>query len=214
MRVTYNPHIFDMPNIDMAKQIILTPEAGVETTERWDLETPYVAQLIGEVLQLQPGQLILDYGCGIGRIAKELIARYEVRVLGVDISPNMRAYAPGYVGSPRFSAVSNEVLHGLVDNGLRVDAAFCVWVLQHCVKPGDDIEILRQVLKPGGGLFVMNNEHRAVPTLEVAWANDEVSIRDLLRAAFEPAQEGRPELGPVVPAMALQTFWATYSKLR
>jgi 2-polyprenyl-3-methyl-5-hydroxy-6-metoxy-1,4-benzoquinol methylase len=56
------------------------------TEERWQVETPYVADLIGHALPtIRPGDLLLDYGCGVGRIAKELIARHRCRVVGVDI---------------------------------------------------------------------------------------------------------------------------------
>ena len=37
-----------------------------------------------------PIENVLDYGCGIGRIAKELILKTSCKVIGVDISESMR----------------------------------------------------------------------------------------------------------------------------
>ena len=47
IQLTYNPAIFDVPDIATAKRIILTPE-GVPTELRWQVETPYVAELIAQ----------------------------------------------------------------------------------------------------------------------------------------------------------------------
>ena len=208
MRVTYNPLVFEQPTTEGAKAIILTPEGGLTTEHRWEHETPYVAGLIGEKLALRPGQLVLDYGCGIGRIAKALIERFDVRVLGVDISQNMRGLAPTYVASPHFSIVSPEMLRTMAAGGLRADAAISIWVLQHCVRPAEDIDLIQSALRPEGKVFVLNNDHRAVPTLEVGWANDELDVREVLASRFAMTDSGRPAPGPLGAHLAAQTFWA------
>src|SRR5690349_19235052 len=100
MRATYNPLVFDQPDFDAAMAIAITPEDGLSTEHRLEHETPYLSDLIGEQLDLKAGQLVLDYGCGPGRVAKALIERFDVRVLGVDVSVSMRSFAPSYVGSP------------------------------------------------------------------------------------------------------------------
>ncbi|HWI29188.1 MAG TPA: class I SAM-dependent methyltransferase, partial [Stellaceae bacterium] len=164
MNGTYEPRVFDAANIAQAKRIILTAESST-TEERWTTETPYLAGLIGADLRIGPGSLVLDYGCGIGRLAKELIARHGCRVIGVDISPSMRALAVGYVESDRFFACPPSMLDALAKAGFAADAAFAVWVLQHCERPDEDIQRIRRALRPGGGLFVVNNRQRAVPML-------------------------------------------------
>ena len=45
MLLTYHPGVFDVNDIAQAMGIILTPE-GSTTEERWQTETPYVADLI------------------------------------------------------------------------------------------------------------------------------------------------------------------------
>ena len=63
-----------------------------------------IADLMSRHGQLGPNDVVLDYGCGIGRMAKELILRHNCRVIGVDISPNMRALSVQYVNSDNFFA--------------------------------------------------------------------------------------------------------------
>jgi SAM-dependent methyltransferase len=211
MRVTYNPLVFEQRTTEAARAIIVTPEGDRSTDDRWEQETPYVAGLIGEKLALKPGELVLDYGCGIGRISKALIERFDVRVLGVDISQNMRGLAPGYVGSQSFSVVSKELFRDMVQKGLRLDAAISVWVIQHCVAPQEDIGLIRDGVRSGGRVFVLNNFERAVPTLEASWVNDGISVRDLLNDSFTPVQSALPDPRHVGSWLSERAFWAFYT---
>ena len=211
-RVTYNPHVFDQPDTESAMAIAITPEDGLSTEHRLANETPYLARLIGEQLGLAPGQLVVDYGCGPGRMAKALIERFDVKVLGVDISQNMRSFSPTYVGSPSFSVVSNAVARSLFDGGLRADAALAIWVLQHCPRPKEDLTLIREGLSTSGKLFVLNNYHRAVPTLEAGWVDDQLSIHALVAEEFSLTAEGQPKGAAMGPRLAAQTFWAVGAK--
>jgi hypothetical protein len=47
MPFTYNPTVFQVNNLAGAMSIILTPE-GSTTAQRWETETPYLADLIAE----------------------------------------------------------------------------------------------------------------------------------------------------------------------
>jgi hypothetical protein len=133
-------------------------------------------------------------------------------VLGVDISQKMRALAPDYVNSAAFSAVSRRVFQGLVDNGLRADAAICAWVLQHCLNPVEDIGLIRSAL-PQHALFgVVNNLGRAIPTVEAGWKSDHLDVRGLLRQTFTMASEGALDAAIVTPYVAQQTFWGVYQR--
>jgi SAM-dependent methyltransferase len=144
-------------------------------------------------------------------MAKELIARYRCRVVGVDISSSMRALAADYVESDDFFACSPPMLDALVERGLRVRAAISVWVLQHCEHPHEDVERIRRALVPTGNLFVLNNLYRALPTKEKAWANDGIDIRKLLADAFTDRKSGVLPKDKIAPAMAALHFWAAFS---
>ena len=89
-KATYRPEIFEVGDLQSAKEIILTPEPDTTTEERWEYETPFLVDEIGRALTLDSTSFVLDYGCGVGRLAKELIKRHQCHVLGVDISSSMR----------------------------------------------------------------------------------------------------------------------------
>lgn len=215
--LTYLPEVFAAPDEEAARNIILTPQAGQSPDERWARETPYLVELIAAMTPIAPGELVVDYGTGIGRLAKALIERFGCRVLGVDISPQMRGLGPGYVQSERFAAVSPEMLAAMIQAGLRVDAAISVWVLQHCLKPAIDIDLIQHALKPGGSLLVVNTNHRAVPTLReedqsLIWTGDGQDVRALLAERLEPVSDGLLDPAVVGQAATDATFWAAFRK--
>src|SRR6516162_8311140 len=100
-QVSYDPSIFTaVETLDDAVRIIVTPEAGLTSKYRWDTETPYLLNLIDDYLSIR--SIVLDYGCGVGRLAKPIIDKHGCEVIGVDISPNMRALAESLVNDYRF----------------------------------------------------------------------------------------------------------------
>jgi SAM-dependent methyltransferase len=153
---------------------------------------------------------VLDYGCGIGRMARALIAATGCRVVGVDISARMRALAVEHVADERFMAVSPAQLDGLLAHGLRADAALAVWVLQHCLAPAEDIARLRVALAPQGRLFVLNMPGRAVPAVQEArfvWAADGIDVAALLRARFAVEAAGEPDMARVPRMSSIGAYW-------
>ena len=207
-RVTaaYDPSVFEVGSLKQAKEIILTPE-GIGTEERWERETPWLSDLIVDKLGITAEHTVLDYGCGVGRVARTLIERTGCRVIGVDISRTMRVLAPLYVDSPRFRVLEEgEAIP-------KVDLALSVWVLQHAVKPAEDIGRIRNALKPLGRLFVLNNHLRAVPARlknSKDWISDTEDLPALLKEGFVELSRGElpRELAPAPGPEA--TWWATY----
>jgi cyclopropane fatty-acyl-phospholipid synthase-like methyltransferase len=185
----YKPDIFVVPNVDKAKEIILTFDGTRTPEERWQQETPILAELISRHLEIARGQLVLDYGCGIGRLAKALIERNGCGVVGVDISVSMLQLAPGYVGSAVFAGIPPAMLEVLTARGLRFDSAYAVWVIQHCLVPREDLQRIADALKPDGRFEIINTKHRCVPT-DKGWANDNVDIIAILHELFEEVKLG------------------------
>jgi 2-polyprenyl-3-methyl-5-hydroxy-6-metoxy-1,4-benzoquinol methylase len=213
MPLTYNPSVFHVNDIAQAMSIIMTPE-GSTTADRWEKETPYMADIVAEQFAITPESLVLDYGCGIGRMAHELIRRHNCRVVGIDISPSMRALSVVYTRTNRFMSCSHEMLEGLVARGMRFDAILAIWVLQHCATPGDDIALIKHALKTDGDLFLANGNLRSVPTAEQGWVNDGLDIKAMVGAAFEPVREGRFMAEHTTDIIAEGTYWATYRQSR
>lgn len=105
-------------------------------------------------LRLRGDELVLDAGCGTGRLTADLLDSLPYgRVVGVDLSQNMlvsaREHLSSHLGS-RLSLVACDLLHlpfAPVFDGIVSTAAFH-WVLDH-----DRLFAgLRGILKPGGWL--------------------------------------------------------------
>ena len=207
----YLPSVFDKETEQDARSIILTPEEGTSTAERWAKETPFLTKAISGFLQPTNQGVLLDYGCGIGRLARELIAAHGCRVLGVDISASMRQMATAYVKDDRFSVVSKPVLRALGESGLRVDGCYAVWVLQHCLDPAEDVALLKSVLKPGGSLYVLNNLHAVVPS-DHGWVDNGIDIIPILDREFEVADVSRLPAECTTPGIARGSFIAHLKK--
>jgi hypothetical protein len=72
VELRYYPEIFAVPDMRRAKEIILTNEgAGADSHTRWALEAPYVIELMREAFSLRSDMVVLDYGCGIGRLPRQ-----------------------------------------------------------------------------------------------------------------------------------------------
>src|SRR5262252_19610 len=206
-QVAYDPRRYlDIENLDQAAEIILCPTEGLTVKQRWDKETPFIMSLCKKFFKHE--YMVLDYGCGVGRLAKPLIGEMNCSVIGVDISPNMRALATSLVESYRFAAVSPEMFDALAP---RFDAAVSVWVLQHCLKVQDDIERIYSSLVGGGKFLVVNNVDRCVPVEGGDWADDGLDIRRMiLDTGFSLLQKGLLSEEVAPGWMQAGTFWAAY----
>jgi SAM-dependent methyltransferase len=209
-QVHYDPSVFlNVETVDDAVRIILTPEAGMTSAHRWKTETPYLMGLIERFIE--PQSLVLDFGCGIGRLSKPLIEKLECDVIGVDISPNMLALACSCVASEHFAAIPP---HMLRSTNPLCDAAIAVWTLQHVVGCEDHIKnYVRCSMRPRGVLFVVNNKQRVVPT-NSGWINDGLDVhRAILDSGFKLIKRGELEGDDIAPGtLRDNTFWAAYRK--
>lgn len=203
MHCTYSPAVFNVQNIAAAKRIILTDEEDACSDERWISEAPKLLQLM-KGMAINEHSIVLDYGCGIGRLARALIQNYGCRVVGADISTSMRALASQYVDSERFSVCAPSMLDAM---GVRFDGALAVWVLQHCQQPAGDVKRIHSVLNPGASLFIVNEHYRCVPT-NVGWVSDGIDIAAMLDdVGFSAAENGELALGG---GREKPPYWARY----
>jgi SAM-dependent methyltransferase len=115
----------------------------------------YTAQFLRGVLQIQPTDRVLEIGCGIARIGREL-APYCGEWHGADISGNMIKYA-----AERTAGMSNVHLHELPASDLSIfaddsfDSVYSSIVFMHL----DKVEMFNyirdafRVLMPGGRAY-------------------------------------------------------------
>ncbi len=167
----YNPRYYEVATLADARALTVTDEDGMSSDERWERETPWLVDDISEHLRLSESSCLIDYGCGTGRIAKELIARHNCRVIGVDASSAMRRLSPEYVSSQRFSAWSPRDLDEAISTGFRADFCIAVWVIQHAFEPADIIRRVSRALHPGGTIYALNAVQRCLPT-DQGFVND------------------------------------------
>ena len=207
----YRPSIFDCADLDAAKRIIITTMTAEENEYLWRVDTPLMAQLLVDHLKLSPASRVLDFGCGIGRIARALIEKVGCEIVGIDISASMRQMAQDYVASPRFSALEPA---RLAEDGLpgSFGAAYAIRVIQHAEWPGEELTRIAGSLRPDGRFALVNSYERCVPTTH-GWATDGVDVLALaneifrLDATFDhPVHVYRPE---TAQAIFLRGFSAT-----
>lgn len=157
-------NLFKPKGLEEAKHAAVGDCNGFTMQERWEKETPEFARAI---LRLSPVPQendvvdILDYGCGPGRLAKEVLNQApNVRVWGTDASIDMLKQAKEYVNSEKFNPepVSEIVKH---EPG-SFDLVYCVYVLQHC--PAIDLrDVIRNIynaLKDDGVFVYCSSDYR------------------------------------------------------
>lgn len=109
--------------------------------------------------------VMLDVGCGYGRLSKYLLARKPIAgYIGVDGSPEMlRQFRTRYDDSPLEQRTPHLLLQGPIDrirlHNSSVDVAVIAGVLLHNPKDvvHDIVAEVRRVLRPGGRLIVQND---------------------------------------------------------
>ena len=107
-------------------------------------------------LNIQPEDHVLELGCGVGRIGRELAGQCN-HWTGVDISKHMLNHA-----EERLSHLDNVSFHQLTRTDLQmipdasIDKAYSVAVLCHMDKEDMFLYLqeLNRVLKPGGSVFI------------------------------------------------------------
>jgi len=188
LTIYYTPHIYDVRSFEEAQHAIISPE-------RWGPETEYLAENIGKLLKPTKDTVILDYGCGVGRLAKPLIERYGCKVIGTEISASMMRMAREYVDSDRFKVVLPQELQAASSYGPVADHALAVWVLQHCPGVEQEIERIKLSIKEGGYLYVVNNAGMLIPTNK-GWADDGRNVRQMLQDNFTEIDNWDLPVGP------------------
>jgi SAM-dependent methyltransferase len=172
--MAYIKQAFDVVAFDQAKNVVLTTDPN--DPSKFERETQFLINAIKKENIINPNDVVLDFGCGMGRISKELVYQLDAQVIGIDISDSMLTFATLYVSNlNKFkTANSYDILEG-------VDVAIASLVLQHVEYPTKAIEALVSALKPNGYLVVLNEHIRMVPADidnrgYVIWKDDEFNV--------------------------------------
>lgn len=180
-------NLFKPRDLEEGKHAVVGECNGILMADRWKIETPLFAK---EILKHAPqNALILDYGCGVGRLAKEILSqRSDVTVVGLDASVHMLQKAKEYVNDPsRFTAVLPRQLGTL---GKKFDICYCVYVLQHCpaVDLRTSIQRINHFLKDNAPFAYCSSDYRMAIRFDGHGFHDDrylgVDVRDEISRLF------------------------------
>lgn len=182
----YLREIFDPVNVEHAKYICLTPDNS--DPKKFERETNFLIKFLHTNGYATPEKDIADFGCGVGRVSKQLIEQLKCKVVGFDISKKMLQSAISYIENDDFDFFHYGVN---VENKckLKFDTVIASLVLQHSEHPEHDINFINSILKPDGVLVLVNEKERFVPTEivnnSVKWFDDGIVIVDEVSKVFD-----------------------------
>jgi ubiquinone/menaquinone biosynthesis C-methylase UbiE len=170
----FNPDFFKPFGIDHAKKIILMDNT---IPNQWESETEWTINFFSEKNLFTKDSIVLDWGCGIGRLAKPIIEKFNCKVVGVDFQPNMLKHATEYVNNSNFTAISNEEFFQLPDDYFTVGIS--IWALMHTMNTTIIIEDIQKKLNYNSRFCVFDSNDKAWPIKPID-IHDSVTEDDIL----------------------------------
>jgi len=178
----------DFWSVDTLEQAMHERVTVPAQPDLWNDEQQRV--ICARVLQgvpLAPAATILDYGCGVGRMVRQ-VARHGCRVVAVDVSPRMLVYCRDYCGdSPCIDYVLCDGDGVPSIPAESVDGAYSFFVFQHMPRRDMAASVLRdlhRVLKPGGWCRIQTVDIRTdVPVARVGFHGERQTGSFLLETA-------------------------------
>lgn len=111
-----------------------------------------------DLLKIQPGDAVLEVGCGIGRILKEIHDQYFVQPSGIDLTPSIIEAARARVGAItadlRISAAER------IDHPSEAFAVVLCWGTFDLTNQESSLREIARVLKVGGRLLLTGKSDR------------------------------------------------------
>ena len=184
--MNYIKQVFNATNLDMAKDICLSKD--VRYPNKFEEETQFLINFIKEKKIINSKTRVADFGCGVGRISKEIIETFNCNIVGFDISTHMLLLADQYVENPdRFKA--QKYTKEFVWGKNKFDLFLASFVLQHSEHPERDIDFIYNNLNDEGILILVNEPERLWP-IDVkdgyaVWYDDKIDITELVSKKFK-----------------------------
>ncbi|MDH4144606.1 MAG: methyltransferase domain-containing protein [Acidimicrobiia bacterium] len=178
-------------------------EIEPERFDRYDrmfrLDPRLAARQLAPV-DVQPGETVLDFGCGPGYVAVELarIGGAGTKVHGVDLNADFVARARQVAAEAGFG--EQVTIHHSTDERIplgdaTVDRAYCKNVLEYVPDPAATLAEIARVLRPGGTLVVSDSDFGFV-VIEPLGPAEVAELFDAAAPAFKD-----PNIGRHLPAL-------------
>lgn len=170
----YIKQAFDVTSFNQAKHVVLSNDPN--DPDKFQKETQFLVQTIQAQVELNENTTVLDFGCGMGRVAKEIVRKYNSRVIGLDISPSMLMFAKLYTAnSDKFLGTHS------YDEPESIDVALSIFALQHSEDPKKELDNIISNLKINGIFVLLNENKRLIPNGVdnsgfIIWGDDEFDI--------------------------------------
>ena len=175
--MSYLKEIFYPSDMQSAMDICITPDA--QKPNKFNEETDFLIKFLNSKGMLHKRPKVLDFGCGVGRISKDLVD-LGCEVVGMDFSIPMLMAAINYVDNKNFTPLINTATLPF-EIKPEFDLVICSFVLQHTEDPIKEIKFLKSVMKDDATLVLVNEPYRLVPMgmdkdRFVEWKDDKVDI--------------------------------------
>lgn len=160
-------------------------------------------KLILKDLEYQPGERLLEIGCGAGAVLGILGRAFaDLQLAGIDLEAKQIDYAKNYLSSLNLDVdlrVGDATSLPWQDSCF--DRLYAMWFLEHLPNPLQVLQEARRVLKPGGTITVTETDYRTIlvtpESLEYRYLID--SLCELLLQA-----RGNPYIGQSLATLLTQ----------
>lgn len=179
----YIKEVFDVTTFEQAKHVVLTSDPN--DPKKFENETNFLVKTIAEQNLIDNSSIVLDFGCGMGRVSKALIDKFDCKVIGLDISASMLTFAKLYTANVKKFEGTHKY-----DTPNSVDVAMSILALQHSEDPAKEIDNIVDTLKPGGTFILLNESNRYVPSdidsnRFIVWKDDGFDIFGYVEARLK-----------------------------
>jgi SAM-dependent methyltransferase len=144
--------------------------------QRLEVQAATLAELLWADTVFEPGETVLEAGCGVGAQTLTLARRHpRTRFVAVDRSWTSLETARRRIEAAGLANVTLQQLDFDAQElpSATVDHVVVCFVLEHLPVPAQSLQRLRRVLKPGGVLTVIEGDHGSTlfaPESDPAWA--------------------------------------------
>jgi len=143
-------------------------EQGNDSELRYHLQLKWPK--LRQFIPLNAGAVVLDFGCGDGKIIKEILElNPNVRVIGLDVSDKALGKASIFLPGVEFQKIVDGRKFPLTDSS--VDLVISSEVIEHIFDIENALSEISRILKVGGRLLLTTPYHGFIKNLLIVFFN-------------------------------------------